>query len=163
MVDFVGELGPISKWRLVGLDIILLCLQAFMLIVGHEKRKLGDNKSKKVSTPAQDIEAEEAGVRRSQEDDRAASEEGTRQSQEDNQPLSENEDGIELQSLNSTAAKTTSTNEEDVIITINIKNSLKELATQSSQERAEGSRLSSAERINSLVARLQASRALPGN
>lgn len=76
IIDFVGELGPIWKWRLVVMDLLILGLQLIMLAATLEKF------SQKVSQPAveglmntQDHDAEERGVIRS-ENGRAEEPEG---------------------------------------------------------------------------------------
>jgi hypothetical protein len=40
LVDFIGELGPISKFKLFLLDILTTCLQLFVLAAVLEKRDL---------------------------------------------------------------------------------------------------------------------------
>lgn len=89
-MDFIGQKGPISKFHLVVLDLFLLALQLIMLPGSIQRRKLRDaataaessspSSATTSSAPAnsrQDADAEERGVRRSQE-----------------------EEGIELQNLN---------------------------------------------------------------
>ncbi|KAF1949979.1 DUF1746-domain-containing protein [Byssothecium circinans] len=85
MIDFIGQKGPTSKWKLAGLDIALLLLQMTMLTVHVKKRELKKNLAKmtagsegtnnegtETTTPAseeaaareQDADAEERGVLR---------------------------------------------------------------------------------------------------
>lgn len=88
-MDFIGQKGPTSKIHLLLLDLFLLALQLAMLPASIQRRKLRDDATalESVSTTApsttpapsrQDADAEERGVRRSQE-----------------------EEGIELQNLSS--------------------------------------------------------------
>lgn len=70
LIDFVGQLGPTSKWRLVYMDVLVLALQVVMLGVGIEKRRIFQNPETKeaktrVGRMGQDLEAEEEGTRRS--------------------------------------------------------------------------------------------------
>lgn len=89
-MDFIGQKGPTSKLHLVLLDLFLLALQLIMLPGSIQRRKLRDAAtateavsatmtSNAASTSRQDLESEERGVRRSQEE----------------------EEGIELQNLTS--------------------------------------------------------------
>lgn len=125
IVDFVGELGPISKWRLLLLDVLILGLQLFMLVVGSEKHGLNGESAQESSTAVQDIDAEEAGIRRSQDN------ETTR--------ANENEEGIELQNLLSSIdqgprkpqQESTGNNDEDMILQINVAKSLRNLMKKS--------------------------------
>jgi Fungal domain of unknown function (DUF1746) len=83
IIDFVGQLGPTSKWRLFYMDTLLFVLQTVMLAIGIEKRRV-HNPEKEILRPAQDLEAEEAGVIRS---------ENTRSG------VREGDEGIEMQEL----------------------------------------------------------------
>ncbi|KAG8526912.1 uncharacterized protein KY384_008341 [Bacidia gigantensis] len=69
MMDFVGRSSPVSKWRLLSLDLLCLVLQAVLLSVMFEKQEdLGyQNSERAVAGEAQDHDAEEAGLRRSTE------------------------------------------------------------------------------------------------
>jgi hypothetical protein len=40
MIDFIGQKGPTSKWKLVGLDLALLVLQMTMVAVHAKRREL---------------------------------------------------------------------------------------------------------------------------
>lgn len=40
MIDFIGQKGPTSKWKLVGLDLVLLLLQLTMVAVHAKRREL---------------------------------------------------------------------------------------------------------------------------
>ncbi len=64
LIDFVGQLGPTSKWRLFGMDMLVLVLQVVMLGLAIEKRRV-QNAEKQTLSSTQDLEAEEAGVIRS--------------------------------------------------------------------------------------------------
>ena len=78
LIDFVGQLGPVSKVKLVLFDILILVLQVVMLAAALERRSL----KKEVVTPAvsgnadanthvetisatQDLDSEERGILRS--------------------------------------------------------------------------------------------------
>ncbi|KAK6336494.1 hypothetical protein TWF696_002044 [Orbilia brochopaga] len=62
IIDFVGQEGPISKFRLVFLDILILLLQLTMLAVKVSKQDLLDSSPPTRGTPAQDLDSEERGV-----------------------------------------------------------------------------------------------------
>ncbi|KAF3920846.1 hypothetical protein ABW21_db0202050 [Orbilia brochopaga] len=62
IIDFVGQEGPISKFRLVFLDILILLLQLTMLAVKVSKQDLLDNSAPTRGNPAQDLDSEERGV-----------------------------------------------------------------------------------------------------
>lgn len=64
LIDFVGQLGPTSKWRLFGMDTLVMALQVVMLGLEIEKRRIGNEGRRQNSS--QDLEAEEAGIRRSE-------------------------------------------------------------------------------------------------
>lgn len=64
IIDFVGELGPISKWRLLSLDALVLLLQLLMLVMALEKEKAGDSALAHTSREAHEDEALEAGLLR---------------------------------------------------------------------------------------------------
>ena len=90
LIDFVGERGPVSKWRLVALDALVVALEMVMMGLELERRRLkkrigggGQERSRGEETrqeqdpnvesrdtqeERQDIEAEERGVRRSHEE-----------------------------------------------------------------------------------------------
>lgn len=40
MIDFIGQQGPTSKWRLAALDVCILCLQLVMVAVHVKRREL---------------------------------------------------------------------------------------------------------------------------
>ncbi|KEF59308.1 uncharacterized protein A1O9_04152 [Exophiala aquamarina CBS 119918] len=85
IIDFVGEQGPVSKWRLASMDLLIFGLQLVVLVVGNERLKAaGDPAAQEPhDTPdTQDLEAAEEG--RVTTSARAPA---------------ETEDGIELQSL----------------------------------------------------------------
>ena len=65
-IDFVGHQSPVSKWRLLGLDILCLGIQLLMLTVMLEKNKVSlalDPESER-NESRQDHDAEEAGILR---------------------------------------------------------------------------------------------------
>lgn len=80
LIDFVGERGPVSKFRLVGADVAVLVLQVVLLAVVKEHERLrdvmgggaeqtgsGTGETGAASSPgehAQDHDAEEQGIRR---------------------------------------------------------------------------------------------------
>ena len=75
-IDFVGEKGPISRWRLIALDFLILLLQIVLLATFLERRalKIGPmavtaraGSSEGPPRAGQDLDAEEQGIRRSQE------------------------------------------------------------------------------------------------
>lgn len=65
LIDFVGQLGPTSKWRLLGMDMLVLALQVMMLGIGIEKRR-AQNAGKQPPGSTQDLDAEEAGLIRAE-------------------------------------------------------------------------------------------------
>lgn len=65
LIDFVGQLGPTSKWRLFALDVLVLVLQVIVMGLGIEKRK-SQTAEKEIPGSTQDLEAEEAGMIRSE-------------------------------------------------------------------------------------------------
>lgn len=76
LIDFVGELGPVSKWKLLLLDIFVVVLQVLILGATLEKRELRSAMSRPVNIGStenrdtlsrQDLDAEEQGIRRSQD------------------------------------------------------------------------------------------------
>ena len=151
LVDFVGELGPISKWRLFTYDILIAALQILMLIVGHERRK-ATGEDKVDSKSSQDIEAEEAGVRKSQEgnDDAAA-----------------DETGIEMDRLLPSGSKedlsSSSRREADddgMIATIDVKQTLRDLTRRNTAapQSASTSTDERADRMRAILGRLIADR-----
>ncbi|KAF7506973.1 hypothetical protein GJ744_011104 [Endocarpon pusillum] len=65
IIDFVGQLGPTSKWRLYCMDTLVLALQVGQLAMGIEKRRL-QAAEKRTQGSIQDLDAEEAGIIRSE-------------------------------------------------------------------------------------------------
>ena len=65
IIDFVGQLGPTSKWRLFCMDIMVLALQVGQLALGIEKRRV-QAAEKRTQDSIQDLDAEEAGIIRSE-------------------------------------------------------------------------------------------------
>lgn len=153
IIDLIGERGPISKWRLLAQDLLILTLQIVMLAVGHERHVIETGEK-----DGQTIEAEEAGVRTSQEGAAPARAEEPH----------ETEEGIEMQSFLPSTEGATSTavdTEEDVILTLNVRRSLKGLLARTS-DGAEGQADSAidraaerADRLRVMLQRLAASRA----
>jgi len=90
LIDFVGELGPISKFRLGGLDILVLVMQCVILAVVLEKEDLkselegNTTRGGEAGLTGQDHDAEEQGVLRSE--------------------IVEREEGVEMQNLSSSTA-----------------------------------------------------------
>ncbi|KAK6541156.1 hypothetical protein TWF694_008527 [Orbilia ellipsospora] len=62
VIDFVGQEGPISRFRLILLDVIILLLQLVMLTVKVSKQDLLDNSGLTRIIPRQDLDSEERGV-----------------------------------------------------------------------------------------------------
>ena len=71
MIDFVGQVSPVSRWRLLALDALCLALQVLLLGFTLEKQKLlgitqpQDAESRVRAHTTQDHNAEEAGLLRS--------------------------------------------------------------------------------------------------
>lgn len=74
LIDFVGQKSPVGRWRLVGLDLLVLCLQLVILGATLERRgtKTADDVViETVEVPlesGQDHDAEERGVLREDSD-----------------------------------------------------------------------------------------------
>lgn len=60
MIDFIGQQGPTSKWKLAGLDILILLLQSTMVSV-HIKRRELKKKLAKISGGTPTPSTEEGG------------------------------------------------------------------------------------------------------
>ena len=87
LVDFIGELGPISKFKLILLDLLVGYLQLLAFTTNIKKAKIKDpSDSTTTTSTTQDHDAEEAGLRRSAEG---------RENAGDEPP----QEGVELQSL----------------------------------------------------------------
>ena len=57
-IDFVGELGPVSKWRLLALDIMIFSIQLVILALGVEKEKAAEPRALGTSeSVSDDLEA----------------------------------------------------------------------------------------------------------
>ena len=69
LTDFVGQLSPVSRLRLVICDAVTLFLQLVILAISSEKRNIsdGDGSSDEVLSTTQDHDAEEQGFRRSED------------------------------------------------------------------------------------------------
>ena len=71
-IDFIGQKGPISKFQLIAIDLVVVVFQIIMLGVVLEKERTKrslppDNPAEtpsSESSPEQDHDAEERGVRR---------------------------------------------------------------------------------------------------
>ena len=95
LVDFVGE-KPASRTKLMVMDFLIVALQLLYLALHYKKPTLDGPASKKGPAPAQDLEAEEAGISRV------------------NPPTQvETEEGIEMQSLLPQDAEQTTEDAED--------------------------------------------------
>ena len=68
MIDFVGQSSPVSRWHLLGLDLLCLALQLLIMCVILEKQKTLGRLDSTTNAPEQrqDHDAEEAGVIRSE-------------------------------------------------------------------------------------------------
>lgn len=66
LIDFVGQESPVSKWRLLGLDALVLALQILILVVTLERKRLavenGDVLVEEVEEARQDHDSEERGT-----------------------------------------------------------------------------------------------------
>lgn len=80
-IDFVGQLTPISKWRLVFFDSLIFFLQTVMLTATIARERI-KNPTSTLSVAAQDHDAEERAVTTS-----------------DNPATSDVEEGMEMVSL----------------------------------------------------------------
>ncbi|KAK6533088.1 hypothetical protein TWF281_007247 [Arthrobotrys megalospora] len=69
IIDFVGQEGPISRFRLIFLDLIILFLQLTMLTVKVSKQNLLESSGPNRIIPAQDLDSEERGISASAQDD----------------------------------------------------------------------------------------------
>ena len=145
--DFVGELGPISHSRLLLLDITIVGLQLCYLAVSHEVDALKSTENGQSTTVPQDIEAEEAGVRREEHSD-----------------LPVQDDGIELQpmlhgvtgSLNK--PDVSHTPDEDLIVTLDLRRSLSAVFKKNTSATLAGSGTDTG-RLGTLLHRIAAARA----
>jgi hypothetical protein len=144
--DFIGELGPISRTRLLLMDLIVLCLQLIYLAISHELDVLT---GVGVSTLPQDLESEEAGVRRQEQDTTAST------------SAEEGADGIDLQPMlpnaaESSKSKDAGTGPDKLILTLDIRKSLSGLLKKN---RSVPPADSNAGRLNVLYERVMAARA----
>lgn len=68
LIDFVGQESPVSRWRLLFLDALVLALQLLILTVTLERKKLavenGDDLVEEVEEARQDHDSEERGMLR---------------------------------------------------------------------------------------------------
>ena len=67
LIDFVGQESPVSRWRLLVLDAMVLALQIFILVVTLERRKVAveqDVLVEAVGNARQDHDSEERGMLR---------------------------------------------------------------------------------------------------
>ena len=81
LVDFVGE-RPASRTKLICCDFLILGLQILYLALHYKRASIDTSISAKAPPPAQDLDAEEAGISRA-----------------DPPATDESEEGIEMQSL----------------------------------------------------------------
>lgn len=65
LMDFVGQESPVSKIRLLSLDLLTLGLQLIILTVILERRNLDPEPSTPSTSPTQDHDSEERGIFRS--------------------------------------------------------------------------------------------------
>lgn len=146
--DFVGELGPISRTRLLLVDAVVLCLQLTYLAISHELQTLKSAGTTDTSTLPQDLESEEAGLRRDEEETVVASN------------AADGPEGIELQPMLPTSNEVQKTrdgeNGEDMILTLDIRKSLSGLFKKN---RSVSPVDSNASRLNLLYDRVMAARA----
>lgn len=95
LIDFVGQESPVSKWKLLVLDTLVLALQVLILAVTLERKKLavqnGDVLVEEVEEARQDHDSEERGMLR--RDDTV-------------------QDGIELQNIRHTSSGRTGGDED---------------------------------------------------
>lgn len=75
LVDFVGE-KPTSRTKLIIFDILIVGLQILHLVLHYKKATIDDKNKAKAPAPAQDLEAEEAGISRTAPLAQVDSEEG---------------------------------------------------------------------------------------
>jgi len=67
IIDFIGQEGPISKWRLIYVDILIVLLQLLMLTLVITKQGLSPSSedappaTDEAGSPQQDVESEERG------------------------------------------------------------------------------------------------------
>lgn len=68
IIDFIGQEGPISKWRLGFMDVVILSLQIVMLslVVSKQEQEAADmtTDERRTLAPIQDLESEERGEAR---------------------------------------------------------------------------------------------------
>jgi len=147
LVDFVGELGPVSKWRQLLLDIFILGLQLLALIVSSEKQ--GHESHATQSERRQDLDAEEAGVRRSQEGNGGLT--------------AEDGDSIEMQNLLPTTRTehVASNGAEEMLLEINLGGSLRMMARKTTENTSSGREAGASETgaISNIIERFAAARA----
>ena len=72
LIDFVGQESPVSRWRLLALDALVLALQVLILAVTLERKKLAvenrDVMVEEVEEAGQDHDSEERGLLRRHND-----------------------------------------------------------------------------------------------
>jgi len=69
LIDFVGQKSPVGRWRLVGLDLLVLVLQLVILGVTLERRGTKTGVTEEAMERRQDHDAEERGMLRQDSDD----------------------------------------------------------------------------------------------
>lgn len=152
IIVFEGQLGPISKWRLLLQDVIICAIQLLILSVSYERQVLA---SEKKEAPPQDLEAAEEGRVRTQ--DTA------------NEEPDETAEGIEMQSLLPESGKTapaSAATQDDLILTLNIRRSLSGSMSRSQNsstaESTANTASASAMSLRAIVSRIAAQRAAAG-
>jgi Fungal domain of unknown function (DUF1746) len=148
ILDFVGELAPISKFKLLLLDAAVLALQLCYLAISHELQVAKTAEAGDITAPPQDIEAEEAGIRREEQD---------------TVPANLANDGIELQSMFTTPSGSHKTvpgdpPDEDIILTLDLRRSLFAVIKKNTAASLSGSD-TNVGRLGTLIERISAARA----
>ena len=147
IVDFIGELGPTSRFKLLLLDGLILTLQLIFLAISHELQAIRDAEAGVTKIPPQDVEAEEAGVRKGDQE---------------LDSIQADEDGIELQPMlpgSSSISYKPAVGEmpdEDLILRLNIRRSLASAIRKSAETSPESG--ANAGRIGVLLDRISSGR-----
>lgn len=144
----MGELGPIPKFKLLLLDATVLALQLCYLAISHELQGVKTAESGDITAPPQDIEAEEAGIRRQEQDTVQAD-------------LAD--DGIELQPMSAAPRGSHKTvprelPDEDTILTLDLRRSLFAVIKKNTAANLSGSD-TNVGRLGNLIERISAARA----
>lgn len=149
IIVFEGQLGPISKSRLVLQDILISAIQLLILCISYERQVLSD--TRKETPPQQDLEAEEEGRVGSQ--------------RRENEGAEDTGDGIEMQSLLTEAGRApppTTDAADDLILTLNVRRSLTgsldRSETATGEDSSNGPSSVGAMRLRALLTRFAAER-----